>query len=135
MAREPLPAFDLRAARKARKLSQVKVAEILCTSQPSVARWESNGNLPAIYRKAWAAHWQLEETNNVTVRAPKRKANLSNVSAGDKANDSRPNKRSRKSSKSRSETRRRAERARSSSEGLSESEAGSKSEGSTDTAV
>lgn len=111
MSRATLPAFDLRAARKAKGLSQVAVAEILCTSQPSVARWESKGNLPAIYRKAWAAHWELEA----------------------KTNDTGPNKRTGKSSARSSEVGRSTKRTRRSVEGLSESEAGSKSKGSIDT--
>jgi len=115
MARTPLPAFDLKAARKAKNLSQVKVAEILCTSQPSVARWEAAGNLPAIYRKAWNSHWQLE-------------------TLGDKPNDARPNKRAGKSGKSSGPTRRSTKRARRSVERLSEGEAGSESESSIDSA-
>lgn len=64
MSREELPVFDLKAARETRKLSQSDVAVILCTTQASVSRWEASGRLPAIYRKAWLAHWKLEDLSN-----------------------------------------------------------------------
>lgn len=60
MPRRTLAAFDLKAARKMRGLSQVKVAQILCTTQPSVARWEADGNMPEVFRKVWEQHWDLE---------------------------------------------------------------------------
>lgn len=61
MPRRTLAAFDLKAARKVRGLSQSKTAEILCATQPSVARWESDGNMPEVFRKVWLLHWQLED--------------------------------------------------------------------------
>jgi transcriptional regulator with XRE-family HTH domain len=60
MPRRPLAAFDLKGARQARGLSQIATAEILCSTQPSVARWEAAGNTPAVYRKVWELHWKLE---------------------------------------------------------------------------
>lgn len=113
MPRNTLAAFDLKAARKVRGLSQVAVAKILCTTQPSIARWEAQGNMPEVFRKVWDLHWQIEtikvqmaEGSDVSLakigrkhgdlRSHKRKANLSNVSAGDKGNDSGSNKRARK---------------------------------------
>lgn len=60
MPRRTLAAFDLKAARKMRGLSQVETAFILCVTQPSVARWEASGNMPDVFRKVWALHWQLE---------------------------------------------------------------------------
>lgn len=96
MPRNILAAFDLRAARKLRGMSQVAVAQILCTTQPSVARWEAQGNMPEVFRKVWDLHWQLADGADVSIakierkhgalRASKRKANVSNVSTGDKAN-------------------------------------------------
>lgn len=68
MSREKLPAFDLKAARETRNLSQAAAATILCTTQASVSRWEAAGNLPAIYRKAWVQHWQVEENSNANSR-------------------------------------------------------------------
>lgn len=113
MPRNTLAAFDLKAARKLRGLSQVKVAQILCTTQPSVARWEAQGNMPEVFRKVWDLHWQLADGADVSIakierkhgalRASKRKANVSDVPSGNsksigaKANDSRSNKRNRKS--------------------------------------
>lgn len=114
MPRNTLAAFDLKAARKVRGLSQVKTAEILCTTQPSVARWEAQGNMPEVFRKLWDLHWQV---------------------IGDKTNDARPNKRAGKSSKSRSKVRRSTRRTRSSTEGLPEGQTGSTNEGSVDTTI
>lgn len=85
MPRISLAAFDLKAARKMRGLSQIAVAKILCTTQPSVARWEAQGNMPEVFRKVWSLHWQ-QESQNVSVRTPVRKADVPNVSAGDKEN-------------------------------------------------
>lgn len=112
MPRNTLAAFDLRAARKLRGMSQVAVAQILCTTQPSVARWEAQGNMPEVFRKVWDLHWQLADGADVSIakierkhgalRASKRKTNVSDVSSGNskstgaKANDSRSNKRNRK---------------------------------------
>jgi hypothetical protein len=59
-----LPAYDLRAQREARGLTQTQVAEILFTHQTSIARWERDGNVPRIYRKAWELHWQLEDKSH-----------------------------------------------------------------------
>lgn len=59
-----LVAFDLRAARKERNLSQLQTAEMLCTTQPTISRWEAEGTTPAIVRKAWDLHWKLEDLNN-----------------------------------------------------------------------
>jgi hypothetical protein len=110
MPRRSLAAFDLKAARKMRGLSQVQTAVVLCSTQPSVARWEADGNLPEAFRKLWMLHWQQE----------------------DKANDTGTNKRGRKSRKSKRAPRRSDEGTRSGVEGLSESEAGSEEQGSSD---
>lgn len=112
MPRRTLAAFDLKAARKMRGLSQIQTATILCTTQPSVARWEADGNMPEAFRKLWALHWQQE----------------------DKANDTGSNKRGRKPRASKRAPRRSDEGTRSSVEGLSESEAGSEEQGSLDPA-
>lgn len=64
MSRITLVAFDLKAARKRRGLSQVQTAEILCARQPSVSRWEAEGTLPEIARKAWDLHWRMEDSKN-----------------------------------------------------------------------
>jgi transcriptional regulator with XRE-family HTH domain len=66
MPRRTLAAFDLKAARKVRGLSQTKTAAILCATQPSVARWESDGNMPEVFRKVWLLHWQLEDMKRDT---------------------------------------------------------------------
>lgn len=58
---EDLQAFDLKAARKAKKLTQVEVAEILCTTQGSVARWEAAGTLPRLHRKYWEIYWHTQK--------------------------------------------------------------------------
>lgn len=64
-----LPAFDLRAQREARSMSQTDVGKLLHSHQTSIARWERDGNMPAIYRMAWTLHWKLEDRNH----APKAK--------------------------------------------------------------
>lgn len=48
-----LPAWDLKAQREKHSYTQIQAAEILCTTQASVARWEADGNIPLIYRKYW----------------------------------------------------------------------------------
>jgi transcriptional regulator with XRE-family HTH domain len=58
-------AFDLKADRKKHKISQVKAAEILCVTQPTVARWEKSGGMPHIYRVVWNLHWKSLELINV----------------------------------------------------------------------
>lgn len=56
-----LKPFDLKAARKSRKLSQISVADLLATSQASITRWERDGNMPLIYRKYWNLFWEVED--------------------------------------------------------------------------
>jgi transcriptional regulator with XRE-family HTH domain len=92
MPRTTLAAFDLKAARKMRGLSQVAVAQILCTTQPSVARWEAQGNMPEVFRKVWALHWQVEGIKlKMSGGADVSLAKL------ERKHDARPNKRNRKS--------------------------------------
>lgn len=71
-AAKELPQFDLRAAREARGLTQVEVAELLCTTQGTVARWEADGSLPALERKYWSLHWK--HTKAPKVKQSKRRA-------------------------------------------------------------
>lgn len=82
MPRTSLAAFDLKAARKLRGLSQVKVAEILCTTQPSVARWEAQGNLPEVFRKVWELHWKIESLDVSKLEKTYAKAKQSNKRLG-----------------------------------------------------
>lgn len=60
-ANENAVAFDLKAQRMMRKLSQQAVATLLCSAQSSVARWEKEGNMPLAYRRIWELHWSLED--------------------------------------------------------------------------
>lgn len=83
MPRRTVAAFDLKAARKVRGLSQTAVAGILCTTQPSIARWESEGSMPAIYRKAWEQHWRLEDATNTTAGKSARKSKRPTQSSND----------------------------------------------------
>lgn len=64
LARRNTTAFDLKGAREMRGLSQIGAAAILCTTQPTVSRWESEGNTPAVYQKVWTLHWQLEKLSS-----------------------------------------------------------------------
>lgn len=45
--------WDLKAQREKHSYTQSQAAEILCTTQASVARWEADGTTPTIYRKYW----------------------------------------------------------------------------------
>lgn len=68
-----LPAFDLRAAREAKSLTQVAVSILLCASQSSVARWENDGTLPLIYRKYWELYWLMHARAKNQLRKAKKK--------------------------------------------------------------
>lgn len=46
-------AFDIKSDRLRHKVSQIKLAEITCTSQPTVARWEKEGTITKPARKLW----------------------------------------------------------------------------------
>lgn len=85
MRREKPVAFDLKASREIRNLSQADVAAILCTTQASVSRWESSGGLPAIYRKAWDQHWKLEDLANGETNRPTSKRAAGSTRRSDKA--------------------------------------------------
>jgi Helix-turn-helix. len=63
-----LPAFDLKAARESKGVTQEKCAGILCASQSSVARWESDGRLPLIYRKYWELYWKFHKPERTKPR-------------------------------------------------------------------
>lgn len=56
--------FDLKSEREKRRLSQTAIAEILCSTQASVSRWESSGMMPNVHRKLWELHWKLEGRAN-----------------------------------------------------------------------
>lgn len=51
-----LPAYDLKATRERMGLKQAAMAELLSAGQSSIARWESEGSLPLIYRKFLELH-------------------------------------------------------------------------------
>lgn len=70
-ANASLPHFDLRAAREARKLTQMAAAELLCTTQGTVARWEESGQMPLLERRYWALYWKHSKTPKV-VKAKRR---------------------------------------------------------------
>lgn len=60
-AEKELPKFDLKAAREAKGITQEAAAELLAASQSSIARWESDGSLPLVYRRLWELHWQINK--------------------------------------------------------------------------
>lgn len=74
-AHAALPPFDLKAARETKGLTQSDAAELLAASQPSIARWESEGNLPLIYRKYWDLYWKHQPA--VKTRKAKTPAHVS----------------------------------------------------------
>lgn len=53
-----LPAFDLKAEREKRELTQAECARVLFTNQSNIQRWENNGMTPPIYREYWSLYWQ-----------------------------------------------------------------------------
>lgn len=53
-----LPAFDLKAEREKRGKTQAEVAQMLFTTQSSVARWEADGDMPQIHRAYWELYWR-----------------------------------------------------------------------------
>lgn len=57
-ANKGLPQFDLKAARESRKLTQQEVAELLCTTQGTIARWEAEGSMPLLERRYWTLYWK-----------------------------------------------------------------------------
>jgi transcriptional regulator with XRE-family HTH domain len=77
-AEKALPAFDLKAARQARRITQNQAKELLCTSQASITRWEKEGTMPLIYRKYWELHWSTEDA-----KQSKTKPNVAGKSASD----------------------------------------------------
>lgn len=98
MRREKAAAFDLKAMRETRKLSQSDVAAILCTTQASVSRWEASGKTPAVYRKVWEQHWKLEdsangETNRATTKRAAGSARRSDKARSRKEGNNSSNKR------------------------------------------
>jgi len=104
MPRTKLAAFDLKGARESRGLSQAATAEILCTTQASVSRWESEGDMPAIYRKAWIQHWLLERKANGKANRSTVKRVAGSSRRSDKIGDSKErNKRGNKRARSRTQ--------------------------------
>lgn len=57
-----LPAFDLKAAREARGLSQEQTAELLFQSQGTISRWEISGQTPELAREYWKLYWSTEDS-------------------------------------------------------------------------
>lgn len=66
-----LPAFDLKAEREKRKLSQQQLAEKLFQSQGTVSRWELSGQTPELAREYWKLICALEDGKLITVEEPK----------------------------------------------------------------
>lgn len=53
--------FDLKAARESVGLSQIDTAKLLHASQPSVSRWEIDGEVPAICKEYWSLYWRVNK--------------------------------------------------------------------------
>lgn len=56
-----LAAFDLKAAREARGMSQEQTAEFLFQSQGTISRWEISGQTPELAREYWKLYWAVED--------------------------------------------------------------------------
>jgi DNA-binding XRE family transcriptional regulator len=61
--------YDLKATRERLSLTQKEMAALLESAQSSIARWESEGTLPLIYRK----YLELYEQRQVQALKAKRK--------------------------------------------------------------
>lgn len=70
-----LPAFDLKAEREKHDLTQAQTAQMLFTTQSSVARWETDGDMPQIHRAYWALYWQSQKPKKAVKPATKTPAN------------------------------------------------------------
>lgn len=70
-----LPAYDLKGKRESKGYSQAEAADILCTTQASVARWEASGAVPEIYRKYWDLYHKVHKSaSRKTMRRAAKKA-------------------------------------------------------------
>lgn len=68
--------FDLKAVRERLSMKQHAMAELLSAGQSSIARWESEGSLPLIYRKyleLYEKHVHGVQTKQKAVRELKAK--------------------------------------------------------------
>jgi len=57
---DAMSAFDFRAARESKSMSQHQAAELLQVNQSSISRWEVSGAVPMIAQMAWKLHWQVK---------------------------------------------------------------------------
>jgi DNA-binding transcriptional regulator YiaG len=57
---DAMSAFDFRAAREAKSMSQYDAAELLKVNQSSISRWEVSGAVPMLAQMAWGLHWQVK---------------------------------------------------------------------------
>lgn len=60
-----LPAFDLKAEREKRDMTQAECAVFFFTTQATIARWESSGDTPQIHREYWALYWKHQKPTKV----------------------------------------------------------------------
>jgi DNA-binding XRE family transcriptional regulator len=58
-----LPAFDLKAARESKGLTQIETAQLLSAAQSTIAKWEADGRVPKIYRDYWELYWKHAKPN------------------------------------------------------------------------
>lgn len=58
-------AFDLKAEREKRGLSQEQTAEILFQSQGTISRWEISGQTPELARAYWELFWSQQDAKHV----------------------------------------------------------------------
>jgi transcriptional regulator with XRE-family HTH domain len=57
-------AFDLKAEREKRNLSQEQTAEVLFQSQGTISRWEISGQTPELARAYWNLFWSIEDAKH-----------------------------------------------------------------------
>jgi predicted transcriptional regulator len=70
-AAKKLPPYDLRAEREKRELTQAETAQLLFTTQSTVARWEDDGQTPQIHREYWRLYWANQKPPKVSKKANK----------------------------------------------------------------
>jgi DNA-binding transcriptional regulator YiaG len=58
-----LPAWDLKAARETKGLTQIETAALLSAAQSTIAKWEADGRVPKIYRDYWELYWKHAKPN------------------------------------------------------------------------
>lgn len=71
--KKPAP-WDLKAQREKHSYTQTQAAEILCTTQATIARWEADGTTPMIYRKYWEIYHHAKKVQKAKKKVTSKNA-------------------------------------------------------------